>query len=672
MQLAGELSKISLPSLIQLVRNGGLTGEISLAQGTNNATIFVEQGRIIHVESDVGSGKEGFLELFLWLNGTFSFVESKLPDIQRTFSPDESIEKLLREGIAYLEEKKYLDQLRINGQTILKPTALAKSIKDIPLLERLDGRKTLAQALADANLSRRAYVKAVFQILSEGLVVVSEPVVQGDHVDLPGWVVSRLKQDNPNLSQAIVDMVIWVDRIKCWMYQADADLERVINDLGAGVDDYLAAQMNALPTDSAKPANDSQPAALPMDAVSAPIAKSGLDRANTGEKDASKVASAKVEQPKVETVRAKPDSVKANTPAAGQGSALAAKVDAGKAPQAKSTEDKGGQSEPADSAGTVQKAQPAPIVSPVRAARTAYTSVRLPVGGSTGQPSRAAAFGGAVTPPASPTPASPTPAAPNPANRSSTEARPGITTAPLAQPPAASIADVPSDSTVSPSSPGSGFPPTPPVVQPTVSAAKSTVFEPLSEEDAAIVKQPDVLPTVGATAPIVPGDQSASAGALPSWAEPSPNAAAAPQAAPAAPQAAPAAIPPAIPPAKAPSFTVARATPLPPPAGSGRASDLLKQQVPAPVVESGNVTESEPPVAQSPAVENTMQPAVAEEKDDPAETAKNLEEEPAVANDPPQAIPRAPWTRAAMARKGFLGGSGSGSKPAVPPRSIEF
>ncbi len=74
MQLAGELSKISLPSLIQLVRNGGLTGEISLAQGTNNATIFVEQGRILHVESDVGSGKEGFLELFLWLTGTFSFV----------------------------------------------------------------------------------------------------------------------------------------------------------------------------------------------------------------------------------------------------------------------------------------------------------------------------------------------------------------------------------------------------------------------------------------------------------------------------------------------------------------------------------------------------------------------------------------------------------------------
>jgi hypothetical protein len=28
-------------------------------------------------------------------------------------------------------------------------------------------------------------------------------------------------------------MVIWVDRVKCWMYQADADLAKVLEDMTA-------------------------------------------------------------------------------------------------------------------------------------------------------------------------------------------------------------------------------------------------------------------------------------------------------------------------------------------------------------------------------------------------------------------------------------------------------
>jgi hypothetical protein len=234
MQLAGELSKISLPSLIQLVRNGGLTGEISLAQGAKTAAIFVDKGRIVHVESDAGSGREAFLELFLWLAGTFSFTECKLGDIPRTIPADESMDRLLRDGVAYLEQKKYLDQLRINGQTVLKPTAPARQGQAVPLLDRIDGRKTLAEALADARMSRREYVQAVYRLLSDGLAVVAEPEPgeEGDRVNLPGWVVARLKQDNPDLSQAIISMVIWVDRVKCWMYQADADLAGIIDQLG--------------------------------------------------------------------------------------------------------------------------------------------------------------------------------------------------------------------------------------------------------------------------------------------------------------------------------------------------------------------------------------------------------------------------------------------------------
>lgn len=239
MQLAGELSKISIPNIVQLVRNGGLTGEISLSQGSNTARILVEKGRVVHVESSNGAGKEAFLELFLWLTGTFSFIEGPVLEPARNFPSDEPIDRVLREGVTYLEQKRYLDQLRIGGHTVFKPTALGKQAGVVPLLNKLDGQKTLAEALVDTNLSRRAYINAVHHLMSEGLVVVAEPDMKAatGQVDLPGWVVARLKQDNSDLVQAIVDMVVWVDRVKCWMYQADADLERIIDEVGGDLQD---------------------------------------------------------------------------------------------------------------------------------------------------------------------------------------------------------------------------------------------------------------------------------------------------------------------------------------------------------------------------------------------------------------------------------------------------
>lgn len=246
MQLAGELSKVSLPNLIQLVRNGELTGKIAFLQGAKTATIYVDRGSIIHVESDGNQGRDALLELFLWLNGSFSFMEEPLASVTRTinpFLPDESTDRLLREGVAYVEQKKYLDQLRISGQTILKPTEsvnlAAKNLLAIaaPVLERIDGRKTLALALADSKMLRREYVQAVYACLSEGLAVVVESAVNPqEQIVLPPWVLARLKQDNPNMSQSIIDMVIWVDRVKCWMYQVDSDFGRIISELAKSVD----------------------------------------------------------------------------------------------------------------------------------------------------------------------------------------------------------------------------------------------------------------------------------------------------------------------------------------------------------------------------------------------------------------------------------------------------
>lgn len=242
MQLTGELSKVSLPNLIQLVRNGELTGKIAFLNGARTATVYFDRGSIIHSEADGILGKDALMELFLWMNGSFSFMEDPLNSVSRTinpFLPEESTDRLLREGMAYVDQKKYLDQLRISGQTILKTTEQARRASKAllaiatPILERIDGQRTLAEALADSTMSRREYVQSVFACLAEGLAVVVEAAVKPnqEQISLPPWVIARLTQDNVNISQAIVDMVIWVDRVKCWMYQVDSDFGRIISEL---------------------------------------------------------------------------------------------------------------------------------------------------------------------------------------------------------------------------------------------------------------------------------------------------------------------------------------------------------------------------------------------------------------------------------------------------------
>lgn len=228
MQLAGELAKVNLASLIRLVRNGELTGKVCLTQGVNTAFIFFEDGQPIHVESDIGEGKDALLELFLWQSGTFSYIECSVSDSPYSLATGEPLESILKEGLSYQEARRYLDQLRISFRTIFQ--AIVASDKN-PFLKAMDGKKPLGDIVAELRLTRKEYIPQLRQIIADGQAVVIEPALTSAEICLPDWVISRLKQDNPDPSQAIVDLVIWTDRIKCWLYQADADLSRLIGSL---------------------------------------------------------------------------------------------------------------------------------------------------------------------------------------------------------------------------------------------------------------------------------------------------------------------------------------------------------------------------------------------------------------------------------------------------------
>jgi Domain of unknown function (DUF4388) len=246
MQLTGDLQKVSLPNLIQLIRNGGLTGKIALSRGAQQGLICFEKGSVIHAEQELSMGRETLMELFLWTNGTFSFIESEVTSSRRSIDPKnpaESTDAILRDGIAYADQQEFLDQMNVNAQTVFAPVeaALKRSgeldhVSQV-LLAALDGRKPLVQILGTANIPRRIALGSLNRLVQDRLIVVREDADRdGVKVELPEWVVARLKQDNADISKAIVDMVIWVDRLKCWLFQADADFGETLKELDTALE----------------------------------------------------------------------------------------------------------------------------------------------------------------------------------------------------------------------------------------------------------------------------------------------------------------------------------------------------------------------------------------------------------------------------------------------------
>jgi Domain of unknown function (DUF4388) len=242
MHLTGDLQKVNLGNLVQLIRNGGLTGKIALSCGAQQGLICFENGSIVHAEQELAQGRETLMELFLWNKGTFSFIEGDSAVAQHHSidpkDPQETIESLLRDGIAYSEQQEFLEQMNVDGSTVFSLVLdssknLEKYDEDVKAVFHLfNGRKPLSDILNTASKPRRIIVDAVYNLIVDQLITVHGKVSDrsGEPVDLPEWVVQRLKQDNPDVSKAIVDMVIWADRLKCWLYQADTDFQWILKE----------------------------------------------------------------------------------------------------------------------------------------------------------------------------------------------------------------------------------------------------------------------------------------------------------------------------------------------------------------------------------------------------------------------------------------------------------
>jgi hypothetical protein len=102
--LSGKLSEVALPSLLAFLELERSSGILRIERDTNKAAVYVQDGRILDVESDLpdSSPIETLADLLQWSEGAFEFM---FEQVERDDAVGQSTTALLMECARISDER---------------------------------------------------------------------------------------------------------------------------------------------------------------------------------------------------------------------------------------------------------------------------------------------------------------------------------------------------------------------------------------------------------------------------------------------------------------------------------------------------------------------------------------------------------------------------------------
>ncbi len=101
MSLTGDLSEVNIANVVELARQSGTPSCLTVQSGADKVTLFLQEGEVIHAESDLKTGEEVIYELLIWTEGTFELTPGVEPPEHTVNTPWSS---LLLEGLQRADE----------------------------------------------------------------------------------------------------------------------------------------------------------------------------------------------------------------------------------------------------------------------------------------------------------------------------------------------------------------------------------------------------------------------------------------------------------------------------------------------------------------------------------------------------------------------------------------
>ena len=145
--LEGDLTNLQMPTLLQSINMGKMTGRLDLQSGSDVATIYFKEGNPLHCDLRNSEGETAIVEAIGWDEGEFRFF-AESPHHRDTIK--KRLDLLLMEGAALIDQSKFLKEIGINTDSYL-----VRNHSDIT--EALFEEMVSRGAAADMNLQKMLY-----------------------------------------------------------------------------------------------------------------------------------------------------------------------------------------------------------------------------------------------------------------------------------------------------------------------------------------------------------------------------------------------------------------------------------------------------------------------------------------------------------------------------------
>lgn len=145
--LEGDLTNLQMPTLLQSINMGKMTGRLDLQSGGETAVIYFKDGTPLHCQLRNSEGEAAIIEAIGWDEGEFRFFMES-PHHRETIK--KRLDLLLMEGAALIDQYKFLKEIGVNLDSYL-----VRNHADIT--EQLFEEMVSRGAAAEMNLQKMLY-----------------------------------------------------------------------------------------------------------------------------------------------------------------------------------------------------------------------------------------------------------------------------------------------------------------------------------------------------------------------------------------------------------------------------------------------------------------------------------------------------------------------------------
>lgn len=191
MALTGTFEDVSFAELLQMLNVGNKTGRLTIRRPGEEAVLYITRGDVARAVSRRDNGPELVYKILGWKSGEFSFERMEQPVVPNI---RETTEALILEGMKRFDEWERVEAELPDMHVVLRQRAFAVNERYEELSEEaktvlrlVDAQRDVATVVRESGLEPTQAVKAITELLTEGIVEEwNGPVRRGDVIATEG------------------------------------------------------------------------------------------------------------------------------------------------------------------------------------------------------------------------------------------------------------------------------------------------------------------------------------------------------------------------------------------------------------------------------------------------------------------------------------------------------